>query len=154
VKSQLLGGVDRERRFAVVLESNEEIKASLRSFADLLRSTGHITGIGAVRDATIAYWDSRTRAYQNIHIHEQAEVLSLTGNIAQTRDAIELHAHVVLGMSDGRAMGGHLVDAVVHPTLELLFIESAWTLRRERDSGTGLQLLAFSADAAARSTPP
>lgn len=141
MKSQLLGGVDGERRFAIVLGTDDEIKESLRTFATSLHRTGHVQALGAVRRATIAFWNPTTREYEKIAIDEQAEVLSLVGNIALTHERFELHAHVVLGLRDGRAVGGHLVEGIVHPTLEVLFLESTPTLRREKDASTGLDLI-------------
>ena len=54
MKTQLLGGIDRERRFAVVLSTDDEIKDALRNFASSLNSTGHVHGLGAVRRATLS----------------------------------------------------------------------------------------------------
>jgi predicted DNA-binding protein with PD1-like motif len=143
MKTQLLGGAEGNRRIAIVLSTDDNIKESLRAFATSHALTGCFHGIGAVRHATIAFWNPTTREYEHTEIGEQAEVVSLIGNLALTRDAFKMHAHVVLGLRGGRTVGGHLVDGVVHPTLELLFLESTPTLRREKDSATGLDLLAL-----------
>jgi predicted DNA-binding protein with PD1-like motif len=42
----------------------------------------------------------------------------------------KLHAHVVVGKSDGTAHGGHLLDAQVRPTLEVVLVEALQHLRR------------------------
>jgi uncharacterized protein len=141
MRTSLSGGSAGERRFAIVLDSGEEIKASVKSFAESLGITGHLNGIGAVREATVAYWDAAEKVYKNIAIREQAEVLALTGNVALIDGAPGMHGHVVLGLRDGRAVGGHLVCGVIHPTLELHFIESKSVLVRKKDSATGLDLL-------------
>jgi predicted DNA-binding protein with PD1-like motif len=52
-----------------------------------------------------------------------------------------LHAHVVVGKSDGTAYGGHLLRARVRPTLEVLLIESPKHLARYSDPDSGLALL-------------
>jgi uncharacterized protein len=143
MKTRALGGMDGERRFAIVLDTGDEVKASVKSFADTLGGTGYLSGIGAMREATVAYWDAGAKEYRNIDLREQAEVLALTGNVALIEGVPQLHAHVVLGLRDGRAMGGHIVRGIVHPTLELLFIESKPVMRREKDAATGLDLLVF-----------
>jgi predicted DNA-binding protein with PD1-like motif len=79
--------------------------------------------------------------YQKISIHEQVEVLSLVGNIALKGSEPSLHAHVVLGKADGSAHGGHLLEAHVRPTLEVVIEEAPRELRRVFDSITGLALL-------------
>jgi predicted DNA-binding protein with PD1-like motif len=52
-----------------------------------------------------------------------------------------VHAHVVVGKADGTAHGGHLMAAVVRPTLEVVVVESPRHLRRAVDPETGLALL-------------
>jgi hypothetical protein len=45
------------------------------------------------------------------------ELLSLIGDIAEDGGEPKVHAHVIVGRSDGTAHGGHLQKAVVRPTL-------------------------------------
>jgi predicted DNA-binding protein with PD1-like motif len=52
-----------------------------------------------------------------------------------------LHAHVVVGKADGTAHGGHLLAAVVRPTLEVILVESPRHLQRRHDAETGLALI-------------
>jgi predicted DNA-binding protein with PD1-like motif len=52
--------------------------------------------------------------------------------------------HVVLGKSDATAHGGHLLEAVVRPTLEVILVESPKHLRRRHDPETGLGLIHIS----------
>jgi predicted DNA-binding protein with PD1-like motif len=99
------------------------------------------TAIGAFRSVTLGYFDLSRRDYERISIDEQVEVLSLVGNVALADEGPKLHAHVVVGKRDGTAHGGHLMDARVRPTLELVLIESAPHLHRRFDPATGLALL-------------
>jgi predicted DNA-binding protein with PD1-like motif len=46
-----------------------------------------------------------------------------------------------LGKSDGAAIGGHLLKATVHPTLEVILEESPGYLQRRMDEATGLPLI-------------
>ena len=57
------------------------------------------------------------------------------------RDEPALHVHLVLGRRDGSAMGGHLLEAHVRPTLEVVLTESPAHLRRRKDPATGLSLI-------------
>jgi predicted DNA-binding protein with PD1-like motif len=57
----------------------------------------------------------------------------------------KLHVHVVLGRRDGQALGGHLLEAIVRPTLEVLLIESHGHLRRDCDPVSGLALIRIDA---------
>ena len=66
----------------------------------------------------------------------------LYADIAVAGDEPRLHAHVVVGKADGTAHGGHLIDAIVRPTLEVMLTEAPAHLRRRFDPKTGLALLA------------
>jgi len=68
-------------------------------------------------------------------------VLSLLGDIALADGKPKLHAHVVLGKRDGSAHGGHLLEAHVRPTLEVILTESPSHLERVHDPETGLPLI-------------
>jgi uncharacterized protein len=77
-------------------------------------------------------------------VHEQVEVLSLVGNIARDEDGEpKVHAHVVLGRSDGTTRGGHLLEGRVRPTLEVVLTETPEHLRRKTDEETGLPLISI-----------
>jgi predicted DNA-binding protein with PD1-like motif len=51
----------------------------------------------------------------------------------------------VLGRKDGSAHGGHLLEATVRPTLEVIVIETPRHLSRRFDETTGLALIDLSA---------
>jgi predicted DNA-binding protein with PD1-like motif len=52
-----------------------------------------------------------------------------------------VHIHVVLGRPDGTTRGGHLLEAHVCPTLEVVLVESPEHLKREWDEEVGLALI-------------
>ena len=56
-------------------------------------------------------------------------------------DEPDVHAHVVVAKRDGTAHGGHLVEAHVRPTLEVILEESPAHLRKRSDSDSGLALI-------------
>ena len=68
-------------------------------------------------------------------------MLSLVGDIALQAGDPKVHAHIVLGRRDGSACGGHLMEARVRPTLEVVLVESPRYLRRVPDPETGLALI-------------
>ena len=86
---------------------------------------------------TLGYFDRQSKKYKEIPIEEQVEVLSLVGDIALKDRAPQVHAHVVVGKSDGTAHGGHILKAHVWPTLEVVLTESPKHLRRKIDAETG-----------------
>ena len=102
----------------------------------------NFTALGAFSDAALGYFDMERKEYEEIPVREQVEVLSLVGTIAPKESGEpQVHAHAVLGRSDGTTRGGHLLEARVRPTLEVVLDESPEHLRRETDPETGLPLL-------------
>jgi predicted DNA-binding protein with PD1-like motif len=99
------------------------------------------TAIGAFRDVTLGYFDWDSKSYKKIPVAEQVEVLSLVGDVALKDGDPNVHAHVVVGRSDGTTRGGHLVEAHVRPTLEVILTESPEHLRKQVDEETGLALI-------------
>jgi predicted DNA-binding protein with PD1-like motif len=74
-------------------------------------------------------------------LDEQVELLSLIGDIALKDGEPQVHAHVVVGRSDGTAHGGHLVEARVRPTCELMLTESPIHLQKKFDPKLGIALI-------------
>jgi predicted DNA-binding protein with PD1-like motif len=131
-----------ERTFAIVFEHGEEVMSALETFARAqgLRAS-RISAIGAFERATLGYFDWGRKDYERIPVEEQVEVLSFLGDIALHQDKPKLHIHVVLGRRDGSTVGGHLLEARVRPTLEVLVTDSPSYLQREHDAESGLPLI-------------
>ncbi len=141
MKSKLLqdqGG----KTFALIFDTGDEVMKGLTDFAKQHRLAGsHFTAIGAFRDVTLGYFDWEKKDYKKIPLSEQVEVLSLVGDIALDKGEPKVHAHVVVGRSDGSTRGGHLVEAHVRPTLEVILTESPRHLHREYDPEARLALI-------------
>ena len=90
---------------------------------------------------TLGYFDWESKEYQKIPVREQVEVLSLIGDVALKDGEPKVHAHVVVGRSDGSTRGGHLLDAHVRPTLEVILVQSPAHLRKHHDEESGLALI-------------
>ena len=141
MKSKLLQDAP-ERTFAVIFDKGDPVIENLTRFAreqDLQGS--HLAGIGAFQDITLGYFEKERNDYKRIPIDEQVEVVSLVGNVAVNDGEPKIHAHVVVATSDGMAHGGHLLEAHVWPTLEIVITEEPEHLRRTTDEATGLALI-------------
>ncbi|MGE0815682.1 MAG: PPC domain-containing DNA-binding protein [Vicinamibacterales bacterium] len=134
---------DHERTHVLVFDTGEEAIAGLLQFARERRlASAHLSAIGAFSEVTLGFFDWSRKDYRRIRVDEQVEVLSLAGNLARDADdEVKLHAHVVVGKSDGTAHGGHLLDARVRPTLEVVVTEAPAPLRRRVRPDLGLALL-------------
>jgi predicted DNA-binding protein with PD1-like motif len=130
------------KTYAVVFDKGDEVVGGLTGLAKREGWAGsHLTAIGAFSAVTLGYFDRERRDYVKIPVREQVEVLSMIGDIALDDGQPKLHAHVVVGLRDGTTRGGHLLEAHVWPTLEVIVTESPRQLRRTTDRETGLALI-------------
>jgi len=141
MKSTLLDATG-PRTWALIFDKGDEPVAGLTAFAKAQKlGAAHFTAIGAFSDVTLGYFDRAKRDYKKIPLHEQVEVLSLIGDVALDKGEPKVHTHVVVGRADGEARGGHLLEAHVWPTLEVVLVASPRHLRKRHDPETGLALI-------------
>jgi uncharacterized protein len=142
VKARRLHAYEGETTYVVILDRGEEVVKTLTAFANAQGITAaRFTAIGAFSAVTLGYFDRERKDYTRIPVREQVEVLSLIGDIALDQAAPKLHAHAVVGKRDGTAHGGHVLEATVWPTLEVVLTESPKYLKRRMDPEVGLALI-------------
>ena len=125
----------------VVLKKGDKFRESFKEFLRRNRvNSGFFFGLGAVARPELAFYDLTKKKYLKKKFAGLFEVLSITGNVAQSGEEVAIHAHVVLGDDKFRTFGGHLIDAVIGGTLEINLIESG-LMERKLDDETGLNLL-------------
>jgi predicted DNA-binding protein with PD1-like motif len=130
------------KTYLLVFHTGQEVMRGLLAFARKHQLTaGHLTGIGAVQDAELGYFDTQKKTYLRLREKEQLEVLSLTGNLALDNDKPFFHIHVALGARDGSARGGHLFEMTARPTVELVMTVYQRVVRRKTDPDWGVELL-------------
>jgi predicted DNA-binding protein with PD1-like motif len=132
-----------QKTYVLVLEKGDEAVSSIEGFArNNNLSAAQITGIGAFSDAVLGFFDWEKKDYRKIPVREQMEVVSFVGDVALGPDGKPaLHPHVVVSKADGTAMGGHLLEAHVRPTLEIVLTESPQHLHKRKDAESGLALI-------------
>lgn len=143
MKFQLVNEVGGQRTFVAVLDPGEEAFAALTSLAiDQQIGSASLTAIGAFERATVGWFDPNAKTYRKNPVDEQCEVLSAIGDVALGDDGKpSLHVHAVLGLSDGTTRGGHLLEGVVRPTLEVTLVEAPGHLRRSKRPELGVALI-------------
>ena len=143
MKSKLIN--ETPRTFVLVFDKEDEFTETVLRFAKENRlKASTLSAIGAFMDVTVGFFERERKDYKRIDINQQVEVMSLLGNIVRSEGGEhKLHAHVVVGMPDGSAHGGHLLKARVWPTLELFLTETEEDLQRRIDEETLLPLIAL-----------
>jgi predicted DNA-binding protein with PD1-like motif len=130
-----------KRLYQGSLDKGVEIVNGLFSFMKqhAIRS-GVMSGIGAVSEAELGYFNAGTKAYEKVRFKENLEIVSLRGNISRKDNEVFPHLHAVLSKRDFSAIGGHLFSGIVYAfEFEILpFEETPFT--RKFDEATGLFL--------------
>ena len=130
-----------EKTYAVIFAKGDEIFSGLTEFAVCEKLTsGSFTAIGALQSAKFGWFDETRKAFRDIIVDHQAELVSLIGDVGLVNGAPAIHAHGSVALSDGQMRGGHLMEAFAWPTLELFFTAYPAKLIKERDEETDLFL--------------
>lgn len=129
--------------YAVIFETGDELAAGLKAFAKERKlKDGSFKAIGALSYVRAGWFDWEEKMYKTaVELDEQVEILSLIGDVALKDGEPQVHAHLVIGRRDGTAHGGHLLEARVRPTCEVILIESPEALRKEVDPEIGIALI-------------
>ena len=136
--------VERQpKTFVVIFETGDEIAEGLKRFAIEQKLAGSsFKAIGALSSVKLGWFNWETKKYQtSVDLAEQVELLSLIGDIALKDGEPQVHAHVVVAKSDGTALGGHLQEAHVRPTCEVVLTESPEHLQKQIDPKSGIALI-------------
>jgi uncharacterized protein len=130
-----------EKTYAVIFAKGDEVLSGLTEFAEREKITAaFFTAIGALSSARFGWFDRARKAYRDIPIDEQVELISLIGDVGLVNGAPQIHAHGAVGLSDGQMRGGHLLEAIAWPTLEVFFNSCPIPLLKEHDVETDLSL--------------
>ena len=134
---------EEPKTYAVIFENGDELASGLNRFASQQKLAGSsFKAIGAFSSVKLAWFNWETKKYQPaVVLNEQVELLSLVGDIALNQGRPQVHAHVVVGKSDGTAHGGHLMEAYVRPTCEVILTENPQHLQKQVDPESGLALI-------------
>ncbi len=142
MKVQLLTDREAIKEYAVIFAEGDEAFSGMLAFAQQYHVTSaHFTAIGGVKRATLGWFDIQREMFKKIPIDSQSEVLSMIGDIALYQGKPVVHAHMVVGTSDGSARGGHLLEAIIWPTLEVFVTVDPIAMQKAFDPQTRLTLI-------------
>ena len=140
MKSQEL--LDNPRTHVLVLASGEEVIERLMEFAQRERpACASFTAIGALQCCVLGFFDWERKEYIENRFDEQVELLSMAGNLFWVECKPTVNAQVVVGLRNGTTRGGHLLKAIVRPTLELTLVESPAHVVRRYDPDLQMSLI-------------
>jgi predicted DNA-binding protein with PD1-like motif len=143
------------KAYLLRFDRGEEVMTSLLRWTKKKKLGGaFLTGLGAVENPHLGYFDAEKRGYIDKKFQGEFEIASLAGNLSW--DAGEgdgevktkpepkpiAHMHVVIAGPNFLAFGGHLYSAVVSGTVEIAVTPIDTKLVRKYTEELNLKLLA------------
>jgi len=133
-----------ENKYVIRLYKDEKIIETLLKFLrDNHIKLGYFFGLGALHRVELAHYALKTKKYSSKVLEGAFEIASLHGNIATLNGEEYIHAHIVVSDDEMNTFGGHLKEAVVGPTCEIILVEIDGEVEREFSGEIGLNLFKF-----------
>ena len=133
-----------EGGFLVRLERGEEL---IQSLARLMRDeeigSGAVTGLRAVSDARLGFYQLSTKGYIDRSFQGEFEVVGLTGTMSWHDGEPFPHVHLLLSDEEFQAVGGHCFEARASATLEVFVRAFDERVERKVEEEIGLHLMQF-----------
>ncbi|WP_347217303.1 PPC domain-containing DNA-binding protein [Chryseobacterium sp.] len=130
--------------YMVSIQSNSNIVETLTDFIKNQNiQAGEVSGIGAVSEATLRFFNFETKNYADKTFQEQMEVTNISGNVSVIEGNPVLHLHITLGRADYTALAGHLLEATIHGAGEFIFYPLNTRVVKIKDQETGINLYDF-----------
>ena len=130
--------------YVVRIDRGEEILSQVKQVCEAEKiALGKISGLGAVNKAVVGLFETATQEYHSTVMTGDFEITSLVGNITAMEGEVYLHVHGNFAGADNRTFGGHLNEAVVSATCELIIQAFEGSVKRAFHPAIGLNLLEF-----------
>lgn len=133
------------KTFILIFKTGDELAKGLLKFAQEQKlSAASFKAVGALISVRLGWFNWETKKYEpSVTLDEQVELLSLIGDVALQDGKPVVHAHAVVGKKDGTAHGGHLLEARIRPTCEVVLTESPAQLQKHLDPESGIALISL-----------
>lgn len=129
-------------RYAIRLDKGERLVETVNAF--LVKENiknGFFLGLGSCSSAELALYDMDKKEYHTKVFQGAFEITSLYGNISEKDGKPYIHAHIVIGDEKFNAFTGHLKEAIVYATCEVVLVKFKGSIRRKFNDVVGLNLL-------------
>jgi predicted DNA-binding protein with PD1-like motif len=126
----------------IKLEKGEEIVSSIKQFCQENKiDSGYFQAIGAVSQAKLSFYNLEKKEYTSQDFNVPLEIASLSGNIALLDRDIAIHCHSCFAKNNFSTIAGHLDQAIVSATCEIILKQLSINLTRKFGQEIGLNLL-------------
>lgn len=130
--------------YVIRLEKGEEIVTKIKELCEKEEiKLASLSGIGAVNKVTAGLFKTKEKKYVSKTYEEDMEIVSLGGNVSCMNGETYLHFHISVANEAGEVRGGHLTEAFISATGELVLTRIEGTVDREYSDEIGLNLFKF-----------
>ena len=128
----------------VRLDVGEEIISSIMNILKNEKiAFATITGIGATNDFTVGTYDVTNQLYNKSNYKGVYEIVSLLGNTSTMNNEPYIHIHMSAADKNNNVVGGHLNEAYISATAEIVLNIIETNVDRIKDPNTGLNIFKF-----------
>ena len=126
------------------IDRGEEILTQLKIMAQKENiQLASVRALGATNDFTVGVFKTGEKKYYANHFTGDFEIVSLTGTISTMNGEYYAHLHMSAGDEQGCVFGGHLNEAVISATCEMVVEVIDGRVERAFDENVGLNLYKF-----------
>ena len=126
------------------IDKGEEIISSLKTICEAENiKLASVSAIGAVNDFTVGVFSPENKTYKSNHFTGDYEIVSLLGSVTTKDGGFYAHLHMSAGNEYGSVFGGHLNEAHVSATCEMVIDIVKGMVEREFSDEVGLNLFKF-----------
>ena len=101
-------------------------------------SNAWINGIGAIDSVEVGYMDVVNKKYQKRNFNDNYELISLIGNISIKDGVPFVHTHITFSDTEYKVFGGHLFDAKITATGEIILTVADSRIDRQFNENVGI----------------
>ena len=133
-----------ENTIVARIDKGEEILEQIKTIAQKENiKLAAVRALGAVNDFTVGVFKTAQKEYRSNSFSGDFEIVSLTGTINTMDNEFYCHLHMSAGNEKGEVFGGHLNQAFVSATCEMVITVIDGTVDRYYDEEIGLNLFRF-----------
>lgn len=127
--------------FLIRLERGERVNESLKTFCQKQKVKNAVVhALGSIENPTLGHYTVDTKTYKEKKFKGIFELTNLTGTVGLFEGEPLVHTHATLVDETMRAFGGHLVEARVSATVELILINLGSSFTKSYSKEIGLRL--------------
>ena len=128
----------------VRLDVGEEIISSIMNILKNEKiSFATVSGIGATNDFTVGTYDVTNQLYKKSNYKGVYEIVSLLGNTSTMNNEPYIHIHMSAADKNNNVVGGHLNEAYISATAEIILNIIETNVDRIKNSNTELNVFMF-----------